>query len=138
MKKKKVGNTPRRKKMNRHARLQCARDTKWTTQYKGKHILQGYSKCFGVDLLCAVNELRILGIKISAEREAELKLSVEATATAKRKKKEAIKQREYDCSSSDSDNAGYTNGGVPYGIRWEDLDDEPDQQNEDNIDEIPF
>ena len=106
-------------------------------------MLQGYSNCFGVDLLCAVNELRILGIKFSAEREAQLKLSVKAHVNAKRKKKAERTQREYDCSSSDSDDtyayiAGYTPAGFPYGIRWEELDDEPDRRNEDSNNHIPF
>ena len=129
--------------MNRHARLQCARETKWTTRYSGKHIIQGYCNCFGVDVLCAVNELRILGIKISAEREGQLKLSVKAVSAKRRKKKEAITQTESEYSSIDSDDtfayiAGYTPAGFPYGVRWEGLDDEPPLRNEVKIDDIPF
>ncbi len=60
---------PRRLRMSRPQRLQSARS--WLPTYKGKNVVRGYRRCFGVDLLCAVKELRMLGVSISAEREAQ-------------------------------------------------------------------
>jgi hypothetical protein len=56
---------PRVKRMKRPARLQSAR--KFLTAFKGKNILRGYCKHFGVDWRCAAIELKRLGIEISSE-----------------------------------------------------------------------
>ena len=53
---------PRRKRMNRQARLQLARH--WLARFTGKKVIRSYATWFGVDWMCAVKELEILGVKL--------------------------------------------------------------------------
>ena len=79
---------PRRKRMKRPGRLSSARATGWVEEYKGRNIIAGYSKWFAVDLLCALVELRLLGVKIDQGREEQIKASIKArTAQRARRKK---------------------------------------------------
>jgi hypothetical protein len=57
-KKRKRNLGPRRKRMRRPARLMAA--VKWRAGYGGKNIVRGYARWFGVDLVCAITELRML------------------------------------------------------------------------------
>ena len=75
MKKAKRNNTPRRKKLNKKQRISIAND--WLKSYNGKNIVKGYSNWFGVNLLCAIRELRIAGQIISEEYEIQVRKSVE-------------------------------------------------------------
>jgi len=72
---------PRRKRMQRQARLQAA--VKWRSGYGGKDLVRGYARWFGVDLLYAIVELRMLGVEVDAAREQELRRSVAARAEAR-------------------------------------------------------
>src|SRR3974390_399543 len=69
---------PRRQRMKRRGRLSSARATGWVEEYKGRNIIAGYSKWFAVDLLCALVELRLLGVKIDQGREEQIKASIKA------------------------------------------------------------
>jgi hypothetical protein len=48
----------------------------WINDYQGKNPVQGYSKKYGVDLLCAIKELRIIGIEISEKYESDVKMAL--------------------------------------------------------------
>lgn len=72
---------PRRKRMRRPARLQAA--VKWRSGYGGKNIVRGYARWFGVDLVCAMVELRMLGVAIDAEYEQQVRRSIAARAEAR-------------------------------------------------------
>ena len=118
---------PRRKRMNRQARLQHARSTNWIVNYRGKDLIKGYCKWFAVDPICAMTELRMLGWTTSEEKEIEIRKKAEDKALARRGQKEAASQKEQEELCIDSDDtfafiAGYTSGGAAYGIRWEDSD----------------
>lgn len=63
--------TPKREIRLPHAK-------KWIKTYRGKNLVKGYAKKFHVDNLCAVKELRILGIEISAECEKHVVMASEA------------------------------------------------------------
>ena len=65
MSKKKTSRTPRRKRMKRQNRLQAAKH--WIPTYNGKNIIKGYRNWFGVDLLCAIQELKMLGVKLDGQ-----------------------------------------------------------------------
>ena len=117
--------------MNRPERLESARDTDWVNKYKGKRIVRGYRKRFGVDILCAITELRMLGVHISQEYEEHARRSVEDAAEARRKRK--AKRKEFDTPDDifESDEnfsliAGYTSGGLPYGLTWDQWDPNED------------
>lgn len=57
--KKKRALPPRCKRMNRSGRMQSA--VSWLREYRGKNLLRGYCKHFGVNWRCAAIELRQLG-----------------------------------------------------------------------------
>ena len=70
---------PRRKRMRRQARLMAA--VKWRSGYGGKNIVHGYARWFGVDLICAITELRMLGVAVDLVYEAQLRRTIAARAT---------------------------------------------------------
>lgn len=120
--KRKRQRSPRRKRMKREGRLRSARS--WIAKYEGKNIVKGYSKWYGVDLLCAIRELRILGVKIDEERERQVKATLEGRIRARQQKRLLQEQEKLSQVYSDSDDtfafiAGYTSGGLPYGVTWE-------------------
>jgi hypothetical protein len=128
--KKKQEKGPRRYRMTRRGRLSSARATRWVEKYTGKNIIKGYSNWFAVDPLSAVAELRALGVSISQEREMQIRDSIETRAVARRLRRKSAAETEGKGLRSDSDNtfayiAGYTQGGVPYGITWEELGEKP-------------
>ena len=104
--------------MKREARLQSAGP--WIPTYTGKNLVRGYARWFGVDLLCAVKELRTLGVEVSADYEGRL----QATMQAKQSKRRPVPQAEqepwpFECDEFHAFVAGYTSGGFSYGITWE-------------------
>jgi hypothetical protein len=118
----------------RRGRLDSARATGWVQKYEGKNIIRGYANWFGVDLLCAVIELRALGVSISAAREAEIKATIEGRAVAKKRRKQEAVQAKSEDLYADSDGtfmyiAGYTRAGFPYGVTRDELGEEPPQVN---------
>ena len=53
---------PRHKRLTRQCRLQAAKT--WLRSFPGQNIAREYRKHFGVDSLCAIRELRLLGVAI--------------------------------------------------------------------------
>ena len=78
--------TPRRKRSSRQSRLAMA--SQWISNYQGNNIIKGYSTYFGVDKLCAIKELQMLGVKISEERKKQIVDAHEAMTELRKKKKE--------------------------------------------------
>jgi hypothetical protein len=115
---------PRRLRMNRAKRLQSAR--RWLETQAGRTPVQmakSYRKWFGVDWPCAIQELGILGIHLDSDWVAQLNRSLECSQKARR---EQAGRREGQTANSDPDSneyfayiAGYTSGGAPFGITWE-------------------
>ena len=116
-----MSHCPRRKKMTRTARLQSARSSRWVETYKGKNIIQGYCKWYGIDPLCAVIELRALGVHISAEREAQLRTATANVSAACKRSIQEIRNEPCDSDGTFAYIAGYTSAGFPYGVMWEEL-----------------
>jgi hypothetical protein len=88
---------PRRKRMRRAARLMAA--VTWRSRWSGKHIVSSYARWFGVDLLCAITELRMLGVAVAAEYEQQIRLTTAARAAEnarRRARKRAAKIRRWD------------------------------------------
>ena len=115
-----------RKAKNRYKRLVSAK--KWIKNYSGSNIVKGYSKKYGVDKLCAVKELRLIGIKISDEYEMQLKQSLEAVRKSRQLRKEEKENELNSIADWNSDDyfaiiIGYTSGGCPYGISHDEMDD---------------
>ncbi len=107
----------------------------WLPEYTGKNIVRAYQKHFGVDLLCAAIELKMLGYQISTAYLEQLKTdAIRRQKLAENKKRIKELQKHYEEYPDSDDNfyfiAGYTSGGAPYGITWE----EYRQENTDNRD----
>ncbi|WP_160725311.1 hypothetical protein [Bacillus sp. USDA818B3_A] len=122
-----ANNTPRRKRYNQKERLQNAK--KWIEQYDGKNLAKGYSKWYGVDLICAIAELEMLGFKIRQSYKDQVKKTIEARQKQKEKRKQ-----EKELFNDEWDNmfyyvAGYTENGFPFGLTKEEMEEDEDKQN---------
>lgn len=114
-------NTPKREK-----RLCSAKN--WIKTYSGNNLVKGYSKKYSVDKLCAVKELRMIGVDISEEYEKQLINSMEALRqqrlSFKQKREDELNNR---CGFESDENfamiIGYTSGGFPYGVTHEEMDE---------------
>ena len=118
----KKNTTPRRKRLKRKTRLESGK--KWILSYTGKNIVKGYAKWYGIDLVCAIKELKLLGVKIDENYEEKVIESLKQTALARQKIKENsdIESKEEFDEFSDENFvfiAGYTSGGAPFGLTKE-------------------
>lgn len=111
-------------------RLQWARQ--WILTHDGtkKHIVKNYRKKFSVEITTAIRDLQEIGVEFPQEYVDAMKRSEEDRIRQKRLRKEKRAQQEQDFWHKDSDDvfafiAGYTGGGAPYGITWEELGIEP-------------
>jgi hypothetical protein len=137
MKKKKRGRQMPKSSFTRAGRLGLAR--KWIASYEGRNIIKGYAKWFKVDKICAIIELRMLGIEISPEREKQVRDAIESLSRERQRTKET-RAEELESSFKIGDEnvwgfemiIGTTGGGAPYGIPFEDSN-----ENDEDID-LPF
>lgn len=122
MKKRKHSSTPKRKRLNRKQRISMSKN--WLRTYNGKNIVKGYSNWFGVDLLCAIAELRIAGEDISIDYEEKIRKSHTERINQTKLKKEHSESEPEQINEWDEEFefiAGYISNGVPYGIRKEEI-----------------
>jgi hypothetical protein len=122
-KKRRRSNTPRCKRFNRKQRLDSAKH--WLLTYEGENIAKAYRKHYGVDWVSAFIELDILGVKIDPKYKEQVLKSVRGQAEAKRRKRmgKTIDKLPYDQDDYFAYIAGYTSGGFPYGITWEEWEE---------------
>jgi hypothetical protein len=101
----------------------------WVKEYKGENIVKDYSKSFGLNLKNSLKELRKLGASIRDEQieivERFSKEKVQRRINKREKKKQEDLMKEYE----DSDDtfayiAGYTDGGAPFGITYEEMEED--------------
>ena len=121
-----------------------AKAEKWVAEYDGTpyggDIIKAYRKKFAVDRMKAVAELQMLGVSLTKEQIDREKAAVKAyqeLQKAKKEKKKRIreqkkKQKENPVFYEDQDDtfyyiAGYTSGGAPYGVTWEEMGLKPDK-----------
>ena len=119
---------------------------KWVAAYDGTlyggDIIKAYRKKFAVDRMKAVEELQLLGVPLTKEQIDREKAAVKAYQELQRAKKAKRKRtREQGrihkgdlLFFEDQDDifyyiAGYTSGGAPYGITWEEMGLKPDMEN---------
>lgn len=98
----KKNSTPKRKRIKRKNRLDTSK--KWIENYDGKNIVRGYAKWYGVDLLCAIKELRMNKVTVDEEYEDKVKKSIESKKLTKRINEENRKKRLIDIQDEFSDN----------------------------------
>lgn len=73
--------------MRRPARLADARS--WLPTYGGQNIVRGYARWYGVNLDCAIKELRLLGVKVSEDYAAQVQRALEQRTFARERKRGA-------------------------------------------------
>jgi len=122
-------NNMRKKKKNQYKQLRrsqrLGRGKNWLNNYEGEDMIEDYRKHYGVDLLCAVIELRLLGVEISEGYEYQLRQEEVSRRFSKKSKKKGKNQTVEDILDGFSDDnfsfiAGYTSGGAPFGLtHWE-------------------
>lgn len=113
---------PKRKRLTKQARLYSA--TGWITKYNGKNIIAGYAKWYGVDKICAINELKSIGVVISEMLENQVIASHKSRIEQKRRLRENKKIPNETFIESDDNFAfivGYTSGGFPFGMTHEEF-----------------
>lgn len=104
--------------MRRQARLATA--PTWLTSYGGKDVVRGYSRWYAVDRLCAIKELRMLGVQVSEEYEVRVRESIASiakTRAAQRARRLAARTRPFESQWP-----------ADWPVEWiptEDLDDDP-------------
>ena len=134
-KKARPSNVPRRKSFKRDQRLQSAKN--WLPTYEGKNVFRGYRKRYGVDWPTALRELEMLGVEVNpAYREQVLRTVQEQAEAKKRKRLEKAAELE-SMSGNEQDEyfafiVGYTPGGAPYGITWEEWEALDDSESEED------
>ncbi len=120
----------KRKLKGRERRLALAPE--WVTSYRGKrrNIIKRYRKMFGVDWECAIAELEELGISHDSSYLVELRKTIAAQSRSG-KRQSPIARWEFNVYhgiEADSDEhfayiAGYTSGGAPFGVTWEEWEE---------------
>ena len=118
-------NTPKRKRFSKQVRLNAA--TSWITTYDGKNIVSGYAKWFGVDKICAINELKLIGVVIPEMLENQIVKSHQVLIEQRRQKKAERKFVETIHLAIESDEnfsyiVGYTSNGAPFGLTYEEFE----------------
>jgi len=133
-KKKKYANTPKWAKQKgrnaRHAaRIRMARQ--WFAAYEGtgKHIVHTYRQKFKVDVTTALKDLCEIGA-LTPEQAAEKQQAEEVRIEHLQMEREEKKLRDFYDRFPDSNDqfffiAGYTSGGAPYGVTWEEAGLDP-------------
>lgn len=110
-----------------------AKAKKWVENFDVSQgdIIKMYRKKFAVDRLKAVTELQCLGIQLSQEqidkekRIVEFQKKQKLSKKKKRRKQRIQKQQQEIFNDFQNDRfyfiAGYTSGGAPYGVTWEEM-----------------
>jgi len=112
----------------REARIAKARN--WLPTYEGTKIVRAYRKKFHVDTTCAVRELQEIGYPFPPGYvDNLLKSEAGRIASLQRKKAEKRQAEMYNEFLEQDDRfyyiVGYTSGGAPFGVIWEEMGLEP-------------
>ena len=124
-----------------------AKAEKWVSEYDGTpyggDIIKAYRKKFAVDRMKAVAELQMLGVSLTKEQIDREKAAVKAYQDIQRAKKAKRKRlreqkrmrKDIPVFHEDQDEtfyyiAGYTSGGAPYGVTWEEMGMSPYTEDE--------
>ena len=110
--------------------------------YLGKNIAKGYSRHFGVDLLCAVKELEMLEYRFTPEYKEQLEKAEENRIKQGQIRKNKKLENEMEMQPWSDDTffyiAGLTSGGVPYGVTWEEMDSGNNDFSHANLNALPI
>ena len=129
-KKKKKGKAAKRS-LPQSVRLERAK--KWLETYSGENILKDYRTKLATARMQTLQELQLLGLTFTEEQIAKEKRAVEARRQqelAKKRKRKLRRQEKkqggpHPVQMEQDDRfffiAGYTSGGAPYGVTWEEM-----------------
>lgn len=118
---------------------------KWVAEFDKSqgNIIKRYRKTFKVDRLKAVDELQKLGVKLTKEQIDKEKRSVEVHKKHELNKKKKRKERKFQKQQQETFDdfqddqfffiAGYTSGGAPYGVTWEEMGLSPYEEYDDEV-----
>lgn len=114
-----------------------AKCRKWIAEYEGSNIVKAYRKHFKVDRMTAYNELKKLGYEFSDDEVQRVMKAEEDHQRALARRREEKRQRELERLYENSDDTffyivGYTSGGAPYGVTWEEMGLQPYQYFDDS------
>jgi hypothetical protein len=115
--------TLKRKILTKKGRLEFAKE--WITKYEGQNLVSGYAKWFGVDKICAIKELKALGVLISVSLENHIIETQKRRIEQSKKAKDKIEILDNALNDSDDNFAfivGHTSGGFPYGLTHEEFE----------------
>jgi RimJ/RimL family protein N-acetyltransferase len=133
-KKKKKAPARTQKKASRIVRARS-----WLPTYEGTKVVRAYRKKFHVDVVCAVRELQEIGYEFKPGYVDNL-LKAEAARIEQLKVKKEKKRLTEEYNDWQDDRfyfiAGYTPGGAPYGLTWEEMGLEPYENEFDDDEEI--
>ena len=111
------------------------------------HIVTAYRKRFQVDRVCAMRELCMLGMLPAGIQKAYEEQLAARERKLEEKKKARIAAKEFEALGMETYQdsnfyyiAGYTSGGAPYGITWEEMEltDDWEEENRETSEELPF
>jgi len=112
--------------MAKKRRLRLKEAKHWMPLHQGKNIVGDYTQHFRVDVLCAINDLEILGYQFTSEYKDKLKKRSEKKEKLRQERNQAKKEKNENMLFESDDVfsfiAGYTSGGAPYGVTWEEMD----------------
>jgi len=120
----------------REQRLNKARQ--WALTYQGTHIVRDYRRRFHLDYARALEDMKFIGA-LSPEKFETMKRAEEIRIQKKKEQQELKQEQSFHDRFPDSDDtffyiAGYTPGGAPYGVTWEEMGLKPYESLEDRDD----
>ena len=115
--------------MSKARKLRLKEARKWYPEQhftNDSHIIKAYRKKFNVDKTCSMRELCLLGM-LPPEKQRSYQEQLAAKKRKKAEKRAAQKAETPEINSFQDERfffiAGYTSGGAPYGITWDEMDD---------------
>ena len=98
----------------------------WLLTYTGspKKMNKYYRERFHVDAVTAAKDLQELGVNNTQEQLDQIKQAEEQRLRQRKMERDA-KERYEDCEDRFAFIAGYTDGGAPYGVMWEEVGIDP-------------
>jgi hypothetical protein len=112
------------------------------------HIVKAYRKRFQVDRVCAMRELCMLGMLPAGKQKAYKEQLAARARKMEEKKKARMAAKEFKAMGLEDYQdgnfyfiAGYTSGGAPYGITWEEMglaDEGENEEARETSEDLPF
>ena len=129
-----ISQMAKKKKLTKAERKEARlrKGKQWLLTYTGspKKMNKHYRERFHVDAVTAAKDLQELGVNYTQEQLDQIKQAEEQRLRQRRMEREA-KERERlgelyeDCDGRFAFIAGYTDGGAPYGVMWEEVGIDP-------------